>query len=52
MASLDPYPVMEIEKRRADEDEAMGTKPKFWCSPPGDDTPWLFKYPQPGTGQH
>lgn len=30
----------------------MGTKPKFWCSHPGEDTPWLFKYPQPGTGQH
>lgn len=52
MASLEPYPVIEIEKRRADEDEAMGTKQKFWCSHPDEDTPWLFKYPQPGTGQH
>lgn len=52
MPSLDPYPVMEIKEPRRDEDEAMGTKPKFWCSRPGDTAPWLFKYPQAGTGQH
>ena len=52
MPSLDPYPVVEIEEPRRDEDEAMGTKPKFWCTHPEEDTPWLFKYPQRGTGQH
>ena len=31
----------------------MGSKTKFWCRHPEEqETLWLFKYPQPGTGQH
>ncbi len=31
----------------------MGSKEKFWCRHPKEkDRHWLFKYPQPGTGQH
>ena len=30
----------------------MGTKRKFWYCTPSQDTRWLFKYPQPNTGQH
>ncbi len=52
MASLDPYPVMEIERSWTREDEAMGTKSKFWFRPDGKPPRWLFKHPQPGTGQH
>lgn len=30
----------------------MGTKSKFWFRPSETTPRWLFKYPQPGTGQH
>lgn len=30
----------------------MGTKSKFWFRPGGKPPRWLFKNPQPGTGQH
>ena len=30
----------------------MGSKRKFWYRHPGDNEPWLFKYPQQNTGQH
>lgn len=52
MASPDPYPVMEIDRSWTHEDEAMGTKSKFWFRPSEPTPRWLFKYPQPGTGQH
>lgn len=52
MPSPDPYPVMEIERSWTQEDEAMGTKSKFWFRPAETSPRWLFKYPQPGTGQH
>ena len=30
----------------------MGSKDKFWYKQPEEDVNWLFKYPQPNTGQH
>ncbi len=30
----------------------MGSKPKFWCQPDDEKGLWLFKFPQPGSGQH
>ncbi len=30
----------------------MGSKDKFWYRRPDEDVAWLFKYPQPNTGQH
>ena len=30
----------------------MGSKPKFWFQPEPESPAWLFKYPQPDTGQH
>ena len=51
---LDPYPVTEVLPEWIREGEEMGSKRKFWyvCSDPGEETEWLFKYPQPNTGQH
>ena len=47
------FPVIEVESQWVLEPEEMGSKKKFWYSPPGDHQPrWLFKYPQRGTGQH
>lgn len=34
------------------EQEAMGSKPKFWCKPDDEQGLWLFKFPQHGSGQH
>lgn len=45
------YYVIEIQPDWVLEPEAMGSKDKFWFR--GDDGPeWLFKFPQPNTGQH
>ena len=47
------FPVITIESHWVLEPEEMGSKRKFWYSPPGEQQPrWLFKYPQGGTGQH
>lgn len=47
------FPVIEVESQWVLEPEEMGSKKKFWYSPPGEHQPrWLFKYPQRGTGQH
>ncbi len=46
-----PYPVFEIQPDWVLESEAMGSKDKFWYR--ADEGPdWLFKFPQPNTGQH
>lgn len=46
-----PYLIKEIQPDWVLEAEAMGSKDKFWFR--GDDGPeWLFKFPQPNTGQH
>lgn len=45
------YYVIEIQPDWVLEPEAMGSKDKFWFhGEPGPE--WLFKYPQPNTGQH
>ena len=48
----EPYPVAEVRPEWTRGDEEMGTKSKFWYRDPSQSTRWLFKYPQPGTGQH
>lgn len=47
------YPVLEIRSDWNLGTEEMGTKTKFWYrNPASPDARWLFKYPQPNTGQH
>lgn len=48
----DPYPIIEIQPDWVLEEEAMGSKQKFWYRQSDDAANWLFKYPQPNTGQH
>lgn len=45
------YAVRELQPEWVLGTEAMGSKDKFWFRS-GDDPEWLFKFPQPGTGQH
>jgi hypothetical protein len=47
-----PYPILIIEPDWVAEQEAMGSKEKFWFRRSDDDPAWLFKYPQANTGQH
>ena len=51
---LDPYPVTEVLPEWNREREEMGSKRKFWYRRPGpeEEIEWLFKFPQPNTGQH
>jgi hypothetical protein len=46
------YPIQKIEQDWVLDQEALGSKRKFWYRDPGDRAPWLFKYPQLATGQH
>lgn len=46
------YPIIEIHPDWVLEEEAMGSKVKFWFRETNDSPRWLFKYPQPNTGQH
>ena len=46
------YPITIIKPDWVLEEEAMGSKQKFWFRQTGDAPDWLFKYPQPDTGQH
>lgn len=46
------YPILTIQPEWVLEDEAMGSKEKFWFRQLDADADWLFKYPQPNTGQH
>ena len=49
----EPYPIVKVEPQWVLETEAMGSKDKFWFRRPGPgEGDWLFKYPQPNTGQH
>ena len=43
---------MEVKPEWTIEDEAMGSRQKFWYDVPGDQQRWLFKYPRAGTGEH
>ena len=47
-----PYRIIEIQPDWVLEEEAMGSKEKFWFREMDDSPDWLFKYPQPNTGQH
>jgi hypothetical protein len=47
-----PYPIIEIHPDWVLEEEAMGSKQKFWFRSSDGEPDWLFKYPQPRTGQH
>ena len=49
----DPYPIVEVQPEWILGPEDMGSKTKFWYRHPGEqENHWLFKYPQPNTGQH
>ena len=47
-----PYAVQEVQPEWVLEPEALGSKQKFWYAKSPELVPWLFKYPQPNTGQH
>ena len=46
------FPICKVQPQWVLDDEAMGTKSKFWYREPGVGVEWLFKYPQENTGQH
>ncbi len=48
---ITPYAVFNIEPAWVLETEAMGSKRKFWYRADSG-SEWLFKFPQPNTGQH
>jgi len=48
----DSYPVFEITPEWVLEPEGMGSKEKFWYREREGAPDWLFKFPQPNTGQH
>ncbi|MDE2757068.1 MAG: HipA domain-containing protein [Acidobacteriota bacterium] len=48
----DPYPIIDVRPEWVLEPEEMGSKRKFWYRQTEDSAVWLFKYPQPNTGQH
>lgn len=46
------YSIFEIQPEWVLETEGMGSKEKFWYRAKDEETEWLFKFPQPNTGQH
>ena len=49
----EPYEIHEVQPEWMLRPEAMGSKTKFWYRRPGEQKrDWLFKFPQPNTGQH
>ena len=46
------YPIFEVQPEWVLEPEVLGSKEKFWYRRSQDEKEWLFKYPQPDTGQH
>ena len=48
----DTYPIIDVRPEWVLEPEEMGSKRKFWYRQTEESVPWLFKYPQPNTGQH
>ncbi len=48
----DLYPILKVRPEWVVEREAMGSKTKFWYRSVPTEAPWLFKFPQPNTGQH
>lgn len=47
-----PYSMLEIQPEWVLEAEGMGSKEKFWYRARDGEPEWLFKFPQPNTGQH
>jgi hypothetical protein len=47
-----PYSVLEVQREWVLAREAMGSKEKFWYRAEESGPEWLFKLPQPNTGQH
>lgn len=47
-----PYPIIEVKEDWVEENEDMGSKPKFWFKPPEDESRWLFKRPRGKSGEH
>lgn len=47
----DPYPIIDVQPEWVQPEE-MGSKMKFWYRQAEGSATWLFKYPQPNTGQH
>ena len=48
----EPYPIIRVLPDWVVESEALGSKEKFWYRRPDGNVEWLFKFPQPNTGQH
>lgn len=48
----EPYSIFEIQPGWVLEPEGMGSKEKFWYRVKDEEPEWLFKFPQPNTGQH
>ena len=48
----DPYPIIDVRPEWVLEPEEMGSKRKFWYRQTAESAVWLFKFPQPNTGQH
>jgi hypothetical protein len=46
------YSIFEIQPEWVLEPEGMGSKEKFWYRAKDGEPEWLFKFPQPNTGQH
>ena len=46
------YPIVEVRQKWVLEQEAMGSKEKFWYLAEGETTKWLFKYPRENSGEH
>lgn len=50
------YPIIEVREEwllsPEENQEAMGSKAKFWYQPGEDSSRWLFKYPRGNSGEH
>ncbi len=50
--AVEPPKIFEILPDQVLEPEALGSKQKFWYRAKQGEPEWLFKFPQPNTGQH
>src|SRR5271166_2810040 len=46
------YPIIQIKPEWVLQQEALGSKEKFWYREDDEVSRWLFKFPEPNTGQH
>jgi len=46
------YPIIQIKPEWVLEQETLGSKEKFWYRENNNASRWLFKFPEPNTGQH